>query len=86
MSKSKYIRFDWAAKNILRNKADFVVFEGFFLCEGRGGGGKAEVTIGELLEGALKANRQKVGRAMSSTIIRFTGTLGEGIIQAIGKV
>ena len=25
---NKYIRFDWAAKNILRNKADFVVFEG----------------------------------------------------------
>lgn len=26
MSHSKYIRFDWAAKNILRNKADYVVF------------------------------------------------------------
>ena len=24
----RYIRFDWAAKHILRNKADFVVFEG----------------------------------------------------------
>jgi hypothetical protein len=26
MSNGKYIRFDWAAKNILRNKADYVVF------------------------------------------------------------
>ncbi len=25
---SRYIRFDWAAKHILRDKADFVVFEG----------------------------------------------------------
>ena len=24
----RYIRFDWAAKHILRDKADFVVFEG----------------------------------------------------------
>ena len=24
-----YIRFDWAAKHILRDKADFSVFEGF---------------------------------------------------------
>ena len=28
VSNNKYIRFDWAAKNILRNKADYVVFEG----------------------------------------------------------
>ena len=25
---NRYIRFDWAAKHILRSKADFVVFEG----------------------------------------------------------
>lgn len=45
MSKSKYIRFDWAAKNILRNKADFVVFEGFISVLV-----KEKVTIVELLE------------------------------------
>ena len=25
---NRYIRFDWAAKNMLRNKADFAIFEG----------------------------------------------------------
>ena len=31
MENNRYIRFDWAAKNMLRNKADYVVYEGFFL-------------------------------------------------------
>ena len=26
--KNRYIRFDWAAKYMLRNKADFAIFEG----------------------------------------------------------
>lgn len=45
MSNSKYIRFDWAAKNILRSKADFVVFEGLISVLV-----KEKVTIVELLE------------------------------------
>jgi len=29
MSAKKHIRFDWAAKRILRNKANFAILEGF---------------------------------------------------------
>ena len=29
--RNKYIRFDWAAKYMLRSKADFAIFEGFLL-------------------------------------------------------
>ena len=29
MEKDKYIRFDWAVKRLLRNKANFDVLEGF---------------------------------------------------------
>ena len=28
MEMNKYIRFDWAAKYMLRSKADYVIFEG----------------------------------------------------------
>jgi len=28
MAMNRYIRFDWAAKYMLRNKADFAIFEG----------------------------------------------------------
>ena len=28
MQRTRFIRFDWAAKHMLRNKADFVIFEG----------------------------------------------------------
>ena len=28
VSRNRYIRFDWAAKYMLRNKADFAIFEG----------------------------------------------------------
>jgi len=28
VSNNRYIRFDWAAKYMLRNKADFAIFEG----------------------------------------------------------
>lgn len=45
MCNSKYIRFDWAAKNILRSKADYVVFEGLISVLV-----KEKVTIVELLE------------------------------------
>ena len=29
MRMNRFVRFDWAAKNILRNRADFAIFEGF---------------------------------------------------------
>ncbi|MDR0830448.1 MAG: Rpn family recombination-promoting nuclease/putative transposase [Prevotellaceae bacterium] len=32
MSKSNYIRFDWAIKRLFRQKSNFVVFEGFLSC------------------------------------------------------
>ena len=45
MYKNKYIRFDWAAKYMLRNKADFAIFEGLIsVLVGE------KVTIVELLE------------------------------------
>jgi hypothetical protein len=31
MEKSNYIRFDWAIKRLLRQKANFVVLEGFLV-------------------------------------------------------
>ena len=45
MSKNRFIRFDWAAKYMLRNKADFAIFEGLIsVLVGE------KVTIVELLE------------------------------------
>jgi len=42
---NRYVRFDWAAKHMLRNKADFVVFEGLIsVLLGE------KITIVELLE------------------------------------
>ena len=32
MGKSNLVRFDWAAKRLLRNKSNFVVLEGFCPC------------------------------------------------------
>ena len=31
MAKDKYVRFDWAAKRMLRNKANFSVLEGLIM-------------------------------------------------------
>ena len=45
MGTNRYIRFDWAAKYMLRNKADFAIFEGLIsVLVGE------KVTIVELLE------------------------------------
>jgi len=45
MTKNRYIRFDWAAKYMLHNKADFAIFEGLIsVLVGE------KVTIVELLE------------------------------------
>ena len=46
MEKNRYIRFDWAAKYRLRNKADFAIFEGFiFVLLGE------SVTIEKIIDG-----------------------------------
>ena len=45
MIKNRYIRFDWAAKYMLRNKADFAIFEGLISVLV-----KEKVTIVELLD------------------------------------
>lgn len=46
MEKNRYIRFDWAAKYMLRNKADFAIFEGFiFVLLGE------SVTIERIIDG-----------------------------------
>jgi hypothetical protein len=51
MGMNKYIRFDWAAKYMLRNKADYVIFEGLIsVLIGE------KVTIVELLES--KSNQE----------------------------
>ena len=53
MSKQRFIRFDWAAKYMLRNKADFAIFEGLIsVLVGE------KVTILELLESESNKERQ----------------------------
>lgn len=51
---NRYVRFDWAAKRMLRNKADFVVFEGLIsVLLGE------KITIVELLESEGNQNDDK---------------------------
>ena len=54
--KDRFVRFDWAIKRLLRQKANFGVLEGFltvFLGE--------KVTIVDILES--ESNQQEIGRA-----------------------
>lgn len=54
---NRYVRFDWAAKRMLRNKADFVVFEGLIsVLLGE------KITIVELLESEGNQNDDKFNR------------------------
>lgn len=76
MSKSKYIRFDWAAKNILRNKADFVVFEGFISVLV-----KEKVTIVELLES--DSNQSSKDDKYNRVDIKAKNSKGEIILVEI---
>ena len=49
MERNRYIRFDWAAKYMLRNKADFAIFEGLIsVLVGE------KVTIVELMDTVLQ--------------------------------
>ena len=72
----RYIRFDWAAKHILRNKADFVVFEG--LISALVG---EEMTILEMLES--EGNKDTRDDKYNRVDIKARNTKGEIIIVEI---
>ncbi len=76
MSRSKYVRFDWAAKNILRNKADFVIFEGFISVLV-----KEKVTIVELLES--ESNQTSKDDKYNRVDIKAKNSKGEIILVEI---
>ena len=64
------IRFDWAAKNILRDKASFVILEGFLTALL-----KEKVTIIELLES--ESNRQRRTAKSNRVDIKAENSKGE---------
>ena len=71
--KDKYIRFDWAIKRLLRQKANFGVLEGFltvFLGE--------KVTIDEILES--ESNQEAVNDKFNRVDIKARNSKGEIII------
>lgn len=76
MCKGKYIRFDWAAKNILRNKADFVVFEGLISVLV-----KEKVSIVELLES--ESNQDQRNDKYNRVDIKAKNSKGEIILVEI---
>lgn len=72
----RYIRFDWAIKRLLRQKANFVVLEGFltvFLGE--------KITITEILES--ESNQQTVDDKFNRVDIKALNSKGEIIIVEI---
>ncbi len=76
MSNPKYIRFDWAAKNILRNKADYVVFEGLISVLV-----KEQVTIVELLDS--ESNQESKDDKYNRVDIKAKNSKGEIILVEI---
>ena len=76
VSNGKYIRFDWAAKNILRSKADFVVFEGLISVLV-----KEKVTIVELLDS--ESNQESSDGKYNRVDIKAKNSKGEIIIVEI---
>lgn len=75
----KYIRFDWAAKNILRNKADFVVFEGLISVLV-----KEKVTIVELLD--TESNQDSRDDKYNRVDIKARNSKGEIILVEIQQI
>ncbi len=74
--RDKYVRFDWAIKRLLRQKANFVVLEGFlkvFLGQ--------EVTIMEILES--ESNQQTEDDKFNRVDIKALNERGEIIIVEI---
>ena len=76
MAKNKYIRFDWAAKYMLRNKADFVIFEG--LISALIG---EKVTIVELLD--TESNKVSATDKHNRVDIKAKNSRGEIILVEI---
>ena len=79
MINGKYIRFDWAAKNILRNKADFVVFEGLISVLV-----KEKVTIVELLD--TESNQDSRDDKYNRVDIKARNSKGEIILVEIQQI
>lgn len=76
MGKNRYIRFDWAAKYMLRNKADFAIFEGLIsVLVGD------KVTIVELLD--TESNQETPDDKYNRVDIKAKNSHGEIIIVEI---
>ena len=76
MEKNRYIRFDWAAKYMLRNKADFAIFEGLIsVLVGE------KVTIVELLES--ESNQEHRNDKFNRVDIKAKDSKGDIIIVEI---
>lgn len=76
MGKNRYIRFDWAAKYMLRSKADFVIFEGLIsVLVGE------KVTIVELLES--ESNQESRDDKFNRVDIKAKDSRGQIILVEI---
>jgi len=76
VSEKRYIRFDWAAKYMLRNKADFAIFEGLIsVLVGE------KVTIEELLES--ESNQERRDDKFNRVDIKARDSRGQVIIVEI---
>ena len=76
MMRNRYIRFDWAAKYMLRNKADFAIFEGLIsVLVGE------KVTIVELLES--ESNQVSPSDKFNRVDIKAKNSHGEIILVEI---
>ena len=74
---NKYIRFDWAVKRMLRDKANFAVLEGLItVLTGE------QVTIAEILESEGRAEGRIEGRAEGRVEGRAEGRTEEKIEMA----
>ena len=73
MAMNRYIRFDWAAKYMLRNKADFAIFEGLISVLV-----KDKVTIVELLD--TESNKETKDDKYNRVDIKAKNSKGEIIL------
>lgn len=76
MGRNKFIRFDWAAKYMLRNKADFAIFEGLISVLV-----KDKVTIVELLD--TESNKETSDDKFNRVDIKAKNSKGEIILVEI---
>ena len=76
MGKNRYIRFDWAAKYMLRNKADFAIFEGLISVLV-----KEKVTIVDFLDS--ESNKETKDDKYNRVDIKARNSKGEIILVEI---